>query len=51
MREYIESMDLSALSESGQTKIRSMLLKDETVLAVSDLDLGCTDFVTRYPLT
>uniref|UniRef100_A0A671U0X9 Gypsy retrotransposon integrase-like protein 1 n=1 Tax=Sparus aurata TaxID=8175 RepID=A0A671U0X9_SPAAU len=47
VRQHIESIDLSTLSEADQGKVRSMLLEHETVFAASDLDLGCTNLVTH----
>lgn len=40
-------MDLSALSEHDQEKVRSVLLERQSVFAVSDLDLGCTNLITH----
>lgn len=47
VRPQIESLDLSALSESEQEEVRALLLKHKAVFATSDLDLGCTSLITH----
>lgn len=47
VREQMDTMDLSILSELDQGKVRSMLRHHESVFAASDQDLGCTSLVSH----
>lgn len=47
VREKIQSLDLSMLAEGEQQKVRTLLLKYESVFSAFDGDLGCTDLITH----
>ena len=47
LQEKIGALDLSALSEQEQSKVRSLLQKHRSVFSAHDGDLGCTNLISH----
>ncbi|KAL0153469.1 hypothetical protein M9458_051214, partial [Cirrhinus mrigala] len=47
MSEQIATVDLTALSEADQGKVRALLMKYQSVFSEGDGDLGCTNLISH----